>query len=469
MRDGALLDRLYRTMREEDRPWSAGEIAQRLLRLSGGGTGTRTLVEALVRDDARFVRAPATDTWIAVETARPGLLETGCLLAWTRLNQPVDPSTWTLHCAPYPGEGAPADAAQTLGLEDPAAWEQLRARHGAAIFLTSHPAALQRFARQLERRHALEEWEPRTLDLTSWAALSLVDAGVAPSEARREARIPALAARWNLRHFDADAQGESGARLALDLLHQVADRLFEQYPNWSEADLERAVHERLGSRPVPWDLYAFGPRELEALPRTSGIYRFFGDGDALLYVGKSVDLARRVASYFVPLPPEPSKREEFLREIRRFEAHTVESELEALVRESRAIRQEQPKWNVQIDVHVSTPAPLEHRWPVMFQAPAAVPPPRTLFALTGPGEGWILRTDSEDLPAWMEQLLEGQPLRPQPSRTRGADPLHPDEVQLALRYFQRRRDELTHFESARFASAQQILQALGRRANVPAG
>ena len=469
MRDGALLDRLYQAMREDGRPWSSAEIAQRILRLSATGAGTDKLVAALVAGDPRFSREGANGSWEARERIAPAMSQQLRVLVWPSLTPPNEPSAWTVAFLDYdPNTPAASRARGELRIDDAGGWSALREGYEDALFLTGQPAALHRFARHLEQRHALAEWEPRTVDLTAWAALALVDEGVSPTEARRSARLKSLAARWGLRQLE--SEDTDASRLALELLRQVADRLFEQYPDWSIGQLEQSAEERLGSRPVPWDLYAFGPKDLDALPRQPGIYRFFGENDRLLYVGKSVDLARRVASHFAPLPPEPTKRDEFVREIRRLDVRALGSELEALVREARAIREESPKWNVQLEVHTAGPELAGHQWPLLFQSsrpstrePASnSSPAQRLFALSGPDRGWMLDPEADALGAWIEQLLHGRDLQPEPAAEAGGEPLHPEEVRLALRYFHRQRDELHTFESARFASAAELHEAVGR-------
>lgn len=75
-----------------------------------------------------------------------------------------------------------------------------------------------------------------------------------------------------------------------------------------------------------------------------GVYRMYGPGDELLYVGKSVRVRTRVLSYF--RADRGEKAWELIRETTRIEWDYIPNEFYALVREMKLIQQRQPKFNV---------------------------------------------------------------------------------------------------------------------------
>ena len=76
-----------------------------------------------------------------------------------------------------------------------------------------------------------------------------------------------------------------------------------------------------------------------------GVYRMFGPGEELLYVGKSVHVRTRVLSYF--RAPRGEKAWELIRETARIEWDYIPNEFYALIREMKLIQQWQPRFNVQ--------------------------------------------------------------------------------------------------------------------------
>jgi len=76
-----------------------------------------------------------------------------------------------------------------------------------------------------------------------------------------------------------------------------------------------------------------------------GVYRMFGPGDELLYVGKSVQLRTRVLSYF--RAPKGDKAGELIRETERIEWDYIPNEFYSLISEMKLIQQCQPRFNVQ--------------------------------------------------------------------------------------------------------------------------
>jgi DNA polymerase-3 subunit epsilon len=82
-----------------------------------------------------------------------------------------------------------------------------------------------------------------------------------------------------------------------------------------------------------------------ALPRAPGVYIFRDRGGRPLYVGKAVDLRRRVRSYFSG--DERRKIGQLLREVERIDHVVTAGELEAAVLEVRLIHEFQPRFNRQ--------------------------------------------------------------------------------------------------------------------------
>lgn len=89
-----------------------------------------------------------------------------------------------------------------------------------------------------------------------------------------------------------------------------------------------------------------GPDALSTLPRSPGVYLFSSEPGDLLYIGKSVNLRDRVRSYFRKGGGHTSRTERLKHEVRRIEVYRTGSELEALLLESRLIKEHQPPYNV---------------------------------------------------------------------------------------------------------------------------
>lgn len=87
--------------------------------------------------------------------------------------------------------------------------------------------------------------------------------------------------------------------------------------------------------------------QLANIPERPGVYRFYGDNDALLYVGKSISLRKRVLSHFRS-DMHSSKAQKMLRQLRRIEVTETAGELGALLLESEQIKALSPLYNRQL-------------------------------------------------------------------------------------------------------------------------
>ncbi|MBI3341745.1 GIY-YIG nuclease family protein [Candidatus Curtissbacteria bacterium] len=85
--------------------------------------------------------------------------------------------------------------------------------------------------------------------------------------------------------------------------------------------------------------------KIRALPQNPGVYQFYDKDGQLLYVGKSINIKKRVASYFASkdLGPKTTRLVENIADVKFIK---VFSEFEALMLESDLIRENKPFYNI---------------------------------------------------------------------------------------------------------------------------
>ncbi len=159
---------------------------------------------------------------------------------------------------------------------------------------------------------------------------------------------------------------------------KLSRRLFPHEPRHNlDAVMQRhglqcaARHRALGDARVLWDLWRKLRAELpepqfagaveallaanalpaqlpatlaDELPEGPGVYRFFGDDDALLYVGKSTSLRTRILGHFAGEHVD-SKEQKLARQVRRIDWSETAGELGALLREAEWIKTQRPLYN----------------------------------------------------------------------------------------------------------------------------
>ncbi len=84
--------------------------------------------------------------------------------------------------------------------------------------------------------------------------------------------------------------------------------------------------------------------QISALPHKPGVYKYFDD-EGIIYVGKAIDLRKRVSSYFTK-QDHNKKTQQLVRNIKRIEFTIVDSESDAFLLENNLIKQHQPKYNI---------------------------------------------------------------------------------------------------------------------------
>jgi len=91
------------------------------------------------------------------------------------------------------------------------------------------------------------------------------------------------------------------------------------------------------------------------IPDQPGVYLFRNARGAVLYVGKALNLRRRIASYFHQRRRQPARLRRMIGRARAVTLCETGSELEALLLESRLIKQERPPFNRLSIAYVALP------------------------------------------------------------------------------------------------------------------
>lgn len=85
--------------------------------------------------------------------------------------------------------------------------------------------------------------------------------------------------------------------------------------------------------------------KISHLPHKPGIYKFFDD-NTIIYVGKAVDIRKRVSSYFNRSTQHNKKTLKLVSQIKDIEFTIVDTEVDAFLLENNLIKQYQPKYNI---------------------------------------------------------------------------------------------------------------------------
>ena len=87
--------------------------------------------------------------------------------------------------------------------------------------------------------------------------------------------------------------------------------------------------------------------QLKILPETPGIYKFFDSQNQIIYIGKAINIKKRVCSYFNKNHTH-FRTKLLVKQIVKIENIVVETEMDALLLENTLIKKFKPKYNVQL-------------------------------------------------------------------------------------------------------------------------
>lgn len=122
---------------------------------------------------------------------------------------------------------------------------------------------------------------------------------------------------------------EARQQYGIDTLEALLTFQQQRYPQYKKASPLVRLRETL----------------LPRLPAAPGVYLFRDEQGRLLYVGKARNLQARVRQHLTAVEAHPPRLRQMVSEVRQIEWHVTATELEALLEESRVIKQHQPRYN----------------------------------------------------------------------------------------------------------------------------
>lgn len=118
--------------------------------------------------------------------------------------------------------------------------------------------------------------------------------------------------------------------------------LFSQLLEWdSEDEIGKMIKKTAQDQRLPPNL---PPEDFEQLPEKPGVYYFYNQAKKIIYVGKAINLKKRVASHFTGHSIQP-QRQNFLRDIYGISFEICATELMALLLECTEIKKLWPEYN----------------------------------------------------------------------------------------------------------------------------
>jgi len=128
------------------------------------------------------------------------------------------------------------------------------------------------------------------------------------------------------------------------VLNHLIDRLEKQHEITELDQLLRFQNSRYEKKSIKKNLPKI-EYILTQLPDASGVYKMFNKDGRILYIGKSKSLKDRVRSYFTGIESHARHTREMIRQVQDIQWTVTQTELEALLLESRLIKEFAPHFN----------------------------------------------------------------------------------------------------------------------------
>ncbi|NWG14095.1 MAG: nucleotide excision repair endonuclease [Acidobacteria bacterium] len=350
-------DRIFEFLKTQKKPQAADTILREALGVDSPNAATaEKVLEALVHSDPRFLNIEGF--WSATETVCGSTDSELDRFGVVFLEQAVGASaTGSVRGAVFVPEtgflarfGAASEQPDRVVL--PRIQKALRDRP----LVCWSRRELQIWKRHLTRHL---ESEPRG------ASVPLRDlAGRVLELKTRDLSIENLSARLGLPSPEAD----NPAAMAR-LLASCCQALLVRVPDEHRRDRSTLLHWiGQGHRKVDFSRFGFGSEFLRRLPESPGVYIMKNRAENIIYVGKSRNLRRRVRFYFTPASLEDPKVRRIHEQLHSLEVVPTPNEIEALLLETRLIRDFRPNINLQEEVH-ETPESYAREWNCVLLVP----------------------------------------------------------------------------------------------------
>lgn len=146
------------------------------------------------------------------------------------------------------------------------------------------------------------------------------------------------------------------ADAAAEVLLRFLDQLDLEYDIRDVADVLNFQHRRYGALSrLSRQVRRLREEVLSAVPARPGVYYMKDGSGRVLYIGKARNLSSRVRTYFTAVEGHPHRIRNMVRSVREIEWEVTASELDALLLESRLIKEHQPPFNSASKEYVNRP------------------------------------------------------------------------------------------------------------------
>ncbi len=136
------------------------------------------------------------------------------------------------------------------------------------------------------------------------------------------------------------------AEATADVLdHLLSHYRFAQGTSRLDDLLEFQYAQYRQTRTVPANVQRIRREVLDELPRSPGVYFMTDENDLLLYVGKAKNLRARVNTYFTGIGAHGERLKKLVQGVENVTWRTTDTELDALLEESRLIKENCPRYN----------------------------------------------------------------------------------------------------------------------------